>query len=107
MVDVPKELAGKLVEATMGGKVISTQVVNCRQYGNENIDAVVVVFNNGRIEISCPIGHDKCICGYEARWKALRRKWWQSPIATAVAAILAISFFIVLNWLLFVRFPVS
>lgn len=107
MVNAPEEVAGKLVEVAMGGKVVSTEVVKCRQYGNESIDAVVVVFDNGHIEISCPIAHDKCICHYEARRKAIRRKWWQSPIVVAVVAILAIELFIVLNWLLFLKFPAS
>jgi hypothetical protein len=107
MVDILKWLAEKLAEATMGGKVTSTQVVNCRQYGNENIEVVLAVFDDGHVQISCPIAPDKCTCHYEARQKAIRRKWWQSPIVAAIAAILAIALFIVLNWLLFVKFPAS
>lgn len=84
MVDVPKEISEKLVEAAVGGKVVSTQVVNCKQYNNETIEAVLVIYNDGRIQISCPIASDKCICRYEARWKAVPKKWWQRPIVTWV-----------------------
>lgn len=106
MVDVPKELAGKLVEAATGGKVVSTEVVYCRQYGNENIEAVLVVFDDGHVQISCPIAPDKCTCHYEARWKAVRKKWWQRPLVTTVIAYLAEVIFFVLLWYL-LKSPVN
>jgi len=34
-------------------KVVSTQTVHCNEWGDEGVDALLVVYDNGTVEVHC------------------------------------------------------
>ncbi|MBA7703672.1 hypothetical protein ES703_112464 [subsurface metagenome] len=36
-----------------GHKVVSTQIVHCSQWSDEGVDALLVVFQDGTVEVHC------------------------------------------------------
>ncbi|GAH89890.1 unnamed protein product [marine sediment metagenome] len=44
-------------------KVVSTQVVHCNQWHDEGVDALLVVYDDGTVEVHCEGG-----CGAECRY---------------------------------------
>jgi hypothetical protein len=44
-------------------KVVSTQVIHCHQYGDQGVDALLVTFDDGEVEVHCEGG-----CGAGCRY---------------------------------------
>ncbi len=53
-------------------KVVSTQVVHCKQWSDEGVDALLVTFEDGTVEVHCEGNCQPCCRGklvtYERSW---------------------------------------
>jgi hypothetical protein len=88
----------KLIGIVQSSKVVSTHTVKCKRRGNEDVDAIVIVFDDGYTEVSCP-ADNRCSCHYGHRPKRGKRsfyqKWikpWLGPVCniTIVLAVAAL-----------------
>ena len=98
MADIPK-LTEKLIEVTEGAKVFSTQIANCCMYGDKSVDAVVIVFTNGRTEVSCPVSRGDCSCRYGYRSPIRAPRPWYKMWSNWVVIALIVGVGSVVFWL--------
>jgi hypothetical protein len=55
----------KLTNALSGTtRVVSTQIIHCQHCGNQQEEAIVNIFDDGYIEVSCPCDPNKTACLY-------------------------------------------
>lgn len=48
-------------------KVVSTQIVHCNQWSDEGVDALLVVYDDGAVEVHCEGNCQPCRYGKQIR----------------------------------------